>query len=228
VALLSVVIEYALVGCYNFVVESGYSTMDIRIGQLRKKDFNAARKFAIEGMHLTWYTSNGFELYLYSKYFWYLEISRATRALGAYMGDVLVGVLLVYMDNESKAFHSVWQKTFVKLASWVINLGYKAASTYDIANKELLAAYKKDNNTDGELNFFAVDPAITGKGLGTLLLNELEKQEKGKLIYLFTDSGSTYQFYSRRGFEEVGRKDISLEIDRKQVPLTCLLFSKRL
>ena len=69
--------------------------MDIIIKQLRKKDFNSARKFAIEGMHLTWYTKNKFELYFYSKYFWYLEISRATRAFGAYLGDNLVGVLSV-------------------------------------------------------------------------------------------------------------------------------------
>ncbi len=202
--------------------------MDIVIKQLRKKDFNAARKFAIEGMHLTWYTSNNLELYLYSKYFWYLEISRATRALGAYMGDTLVGVLLVDINNQPKKFPSFWYRAFVRFASFIINLGYKdASSTYDDANKEILAAYKKNHKPDGELNFFAVDPNITGKGLGTLLLNELEKREKGKHIYLFTDTGSTYQFYSHRGFDEVGRKDISLEIHGKNLPLTCLLFSKQ-
>ena len=62
-----------------------------------KKDFNKARKFAIEGMNLNWYTSNKLELYLYSKYFWYLEISKATKALGAYIDNELVGVLLVDM-----------------------------------------------------------------------------------------------------------------------------------
>lgn len=203
--------------------------MDVSIKQLRKKDFNAARKFAIDGMHLSWYTSNNLELYLYSKYFWYLEISRATSAWGAYMDDTLVGVLLVDITNQPKAFNSFWYRAFVRFASFIINLGYKdASSTYDDANKEMLAAYKKYNKTDGELNFFAVDPTVKGKGLGTLLLTELEKQENGKHIYLFTDSGSTYQFYSHRGFDEVGRKDIRLEIHGKEVPLTCLLFSKTL
>lgn len=203
--------------------------MGIVIRQLRKKDFNAARKFSIEGMHLAWYTRNSFELYLYSKYFWYLEISRATRALGAYMGDTLVGVLLVDMTNQPKVFPSFWYRFFVRFASFIISFGYKdASSIYDDANKEILTAYRKNNRPDGELNFFAVDPNITGKGLGTLLLNELEKQEKGKHIYLFTDTGSTYQFYSHRGFEEVGRKDISLDLHGKAVPLTCLLFCKQL
>ena len=64
----------------------------------------------------------------------------------------------------------------------------------------LLEEFKKNNKVDGEINFFAVDPTIKGKGIGSLLLKELEKQEKDKLIYLYTDSGSTYQFYLHRGF----------------------------
>lgn len=203
--------------------------MDIVIQPLRKKDFTAARRFAIDGMHLNWYAREGLEMYLYSKYFWCLEISRATRALGAFMGDALVGLLLVDINSQPKVFNSFWYRLFVRFASFIINIGYKdASSAYDNANKEILEAYKKNHVTDGELNFFAVDPSIKGKGLGTLLLNELERLEKGKHIYLFTDSGSTYQFYSHRGFDEVGRKDIELEIHGKEVPLTCLLFSKTL
>lgn len=205
----------------------GVIIVDITIEPLRKKDFNTARKFAVEGMHLNWYTSNRFELYLYSKYFWYLEMSRATKVFAAYMGDTLAGVLLVDMNGQPKVFKSFFHRLFVKFASFIINLGYKdASSTYDDTNKEILEAYKKTNKADGELNFFAVDPNIKGKGIGTLLLNELEKQEKGKQIYLFTDSGSTYQFYAHRGFDEVGRKDITLEIKNEAVPLTCMLFSK--
>jgi GNAT superfamily N-acetyltransferase len=90
----------------------------------------------------------------------------------------------------------------------------------------MLNEFKKENNPDGEINFFAVDPNFKGKGIGTLLLNEFEKQEKGKLIYLFTDNGSTYQFYYRRGFRESGKTDIKLEINKKETDLTCFLFSK--
>ena len=83
----------------------------------------------------------------------------------------------------------------------------------------MLNEFKKEHNQDGEINFFAVDPNFKGKGIGTLLLNELERQEKGKLIYLFTDNGSTYQFYSRRGFREYGKTDIKLEINKKEIDL---------
>ena len=199
----------------------------IEIKQLRKKDFNMARKFAIEGMHISWYTNNKIELYFYSKYFWYLEITKATRALGAYMGDRLVGVLLAEMKNKPKVFKSIWYDAYIKIATFIMNLGYKdATGAYDDANKEMLAEYLKRNTVDGELIFFAVDPDIKGKGIGTLLLNEFERLEKGKRIYLYTDTGSTYQFYTHRGFEEVGRKDISIVNGKKKVPLTCLLFSK--
>lgn len=203
--------------------------MDIKIQPLKRRDFDKARKFAIEGMHLTWYTKNNIELYLYSKYFWYLEISKATTALGAYIGDELAGVLLVDMTNQSKVVDSMWYRLFVQVASFIINLGYKEASnTYDDANKEILATFKKENKVDGELNFFAVNPSIKGKGIGTLLLSELEKQQKGKRIYLYTDTGSTYQFYLHRGFIQSGAKDIKIQIDNKEVPLTCFLFSKTL
>lgn len=201
---------------------------DIIIKQLGKKDFNAARKFAIEGMHLSWYASNKLELYVYSKYFWYLEISKATKALGAYMNGKLVGVLLADIKNEPKLFTSWWYNFFIKSVSFFINLGYKDASDiYNNVNTEMLENFKKKDNPDGEINFFAVDPTIKGKGIGTLLLNELEKELKGKLIYLYTDSGSTYQFYQHRGFEESEKRNIEMEIQGRKLPLTCFLFSKR-
>jgi GNAT superfamily N-acetyltransferase len=199
----------------------------IIIEQLKKSDFNKARKFAVDGMHLNWYANSKPELYIYSKYFWYLEISKATKAFGAYMENDLVGVLLADMNTEPKIFKSLWYKICVKIISFFINLFYKNASgTYDDANQKMLMEFRKECNPDGEINFFAVDPNCKGKGIGTLLLNELEKQEKGKLVYLYTDSGSTYQFYLHRGFNESGVTDIRLEINKKEVDLTCFLYSK--
>ena len=59
------------------------------------------------------------------------------------------------------------------------------------------------------------------------MLNELEKREKGKEIYLFTDDQCTYQFYENRGFDKVGEEDIILKLE-KEVPLKCLLYRKKL
>lgn len=201
--------------------------MDIEIKQISKNDFNIARKFAIEGMNLNWYASNNFELYLYSKYFWYLEISKATKALGAYIDNELVGILLVDMVNQPKVFSSIWYKIIIKIVTFILNIGYKdASSTYDNANIEMLEEFKNNNKVDGEIIFFVADPTIKGKGIGSLLLNELERQEKGKLIYLYTDSSCTYQFYLKRDFNEEKRKDVTLKINKKEVSLTCFLFSR--
>ena len=87
---------------------------DIIIKPLEKKDFNLARKFAIDGMHLSRYATTKIELYFYSKYFWYSEISKATKAFAAYMNGTLVGVLLANMKNEPKVFKSWWYKLWVK------------------------------------------------------------------------------------------------------------------
>ena len=201
--------------------------MDVVIKQIRKQDFDKAREFSIEGMHLSRYTSNKFELYMYSKYFWYSEISKATNAIGAYMGDRLVGVLLANIYHKPKLFISWWYKLFVKLVSFVINFGYGMTNgTYQNANQDMLRNFRNNNSPDGEINFFAVDPTIKGKGIGSLLLNELGKEAKGKLVYLFTDSGCTYQFYQHRGFEESDKRNIQLEIQERKMPLTCFLFSK--
>lgn len=203
--------------------------MSIEIKKLRRRDFNQARKFAIIGMNLSWYTTNTVELYLYSKYFWYLEISKATRALGAYQNDEIVGVILVNIKGQPKVYSSLWSTLFLNLADFVMDKAYGSiANEYEKANQELLEAFKRTNQPDGELNFFAVNPEITGQGLGTKLLNEIEKLEVGKLLYLYSDSGSTYQFYLHRGFMEEGCKEITLEIADGEVPLTCFLFSKKL
>ncbi|MDR0409628.1 MAG: GNAT family N-acetyltransferase [Spirochaetaceae bacterium] len=203
--------------------------MDIKISQIKKKDFNTARRFAIEGMHLNWYVSNKFELYIYSKYFLCLETLKATKAIGAYIGNKLVGVLLADVNNEPKIFNSTKYKLFVKIVGFIISLFYKNASNvYDEANIKMLKCFRKEHNPDGEINFFAVDPNMKGRGIGTFLLNELEKQEKGKLLYLYTDSGSTYQFYVHRGFDESGKTDVKLKINEKELDLACYLFSKRL
>lgn len=203
--------------------------MEINVRPIRQQDFDAARRFAVDGMHLDWYATGRLELYLYSQYFWNLEITRATSALGAYTGDRLVGVLLVDMIDKPKVFPSIFRRLFVRICEFFIKRFYGGASdVYHQANKSMLDSFLRDHHPDGELNFFAIDPTITGKGIGTQLLNELERIEAGKLIYLFTDSGSTFQFYQRRQFDEAARREVKLAIHGKDLDLTCFLFSKKL
>jgi GNAT superfamily N-acetyltransferase len=201
--------------------------VDVVIGKLRKNDFKAAREFAIDGMNLSWYTSNKFELYFYSKYFLYMELSRATKAIGAFINNELAGVVLADINNEPKLFSSIWHKLFVMLVSFVIKLGYRASNIYDEANKAMLKKFKEENEPDGELNFFVVDPKIKSKGIGSILLEELENEAKGKLIYLYSDTGSTYQFYSSRGFNESGKNDVVLELNKNEVSLTCFSVQQK-
>lgn len=128
--------------------------MSIEIKNLKRKDFNKARKFAIKGMNLSWYTTNAAELYIYSMYFWYDEISKATRALGAYKDEELVGVLLVNMKGEQKYYSSFWSKLFLKGTSFIINQIYESrGSEYDHVNKKMLEELKRTEQVDGELNF---------------------------------------------------------------------------
>ena len=112
---------------------------------------------------------------------------------------------------------------------WVQRTFFKdSVGIYDKVNKELLDIYMVNNKPDGEIKFLAANPDIKVKGIGTYLLNEFEKRNKGKEVYLFTDDQCTYQFYEHRDFERIGKKDIELDLKKKKVSLKCLLYRKKI
>lgn len=203
--------------------------MDIEIRELDRKDFGKVIDFAIKGMNFNRYVEGKTELRLYGRYFLYLELKRASQVHAAYMGDRLVGVLLADMRNEPKRYKSFWRNLYVKIVDAVMAIAYKnGTAPYDSANAAMLEKYIRRATPDGEICFLAADPSIQGKGIGTLLLNQLSRREKGKLIYLYTDDNCTYQFYESKGFERSEENRIEIEIHGKTVPLTCLLYSKTL
>ena len=117
----------------------------------------------------------------------------------------------------------------MKLFEFVQNTFYQdSAGTYASATQQLLSSYLASHRPDGEIVFLAANPAVKGKGIGSLLLSELERRENGKTLFLHTDDACTYPFYEHRGFTRVGEKDICMEMGQKQVPLKCLLYSKTL
>lgn len=204
--------------------------MKITIQKLRRRDFNSARKFAAEGMHLTRYTSNKVELYFYSLYVLFLELTKSSQVHGAYIENNLVGILFARFKGEEAEFTSPIYKIYCALieqaSKW---LGYEdAVSTYNTANQQMLAEFKKHHQPDGEITFLAVDPKLKSKGIGTVLLKDLERMNKGRFIYLYTDSSSTFQFYLKRGFDIAGQKELKLPISGESQLLTSYLFSKKL
>lgn len=207
------------------VVERG--RMEIEIRGLQKKDYNKAVGFAIRGMHFDWYMDSKFLLGLYGRYFWYTEINRATQIIAAYAGDTLAGVLLADMKDGKRKYHSFWKTWYVRIFEFLQQAFFKDSSgMYDETNREMFAEYAKLNKPDGEIVFLAANPDVKIKGIGTLLLSELEKREKGKMVYLYTDNACSYQFYEHRGFQKAVERKILLDFGEKKVPLVCLLYSK--
>lgn len=201
--------------------------MEITTKKLNKKDFNAVRKFAVTGMNLEWYTKNKLETFLYSHYMLSLELMKATKILGAYIDDRPVGVLLVNIFEDKKAYKSFWRSALVYIGNLIMKL-YEASNVYDKINKEMITNFTNTYKPDGELTFFVVDPEITRKGIGSILLKQLEQDEDGKLIYLYSDSGASHEFYIHRGFQESGKYEAILKRNNKEVFLTCYLYSKTL
>ena len=201
--------------------------MNIEIRDIRKKDYKKAIQFAIKGMHFDWYLDSNFLLNAYGRYFWYLEINRATQIFAAYVDNEFVGVLLAEMYAEKRKQNSFFQKAYVRFVDVIQKTLFKdGAGLYDETTKAQLKNYSQNHKPDGEIIFLAADPDCKVKGVGTALLNALEKREKGKTIYLHTDDACTYQFYEHRGFARSEETDIVLEMPKGKVPLKCFIYSK--
>ena len=203
--------------------------MRIEIRELRKRDYGRAIQFAITGMHFNLYLDNKLLLNLYGRYFWYSELNSASQVIAAYDGEKLAGVLLADMQGEEKKYKTTGQTAYVKIFEFLQNTFYRGGvGIYDEANRELLDAYLKENNPDGQVVFLAADPDAKVRGIGSRLLEELERRIHGKEIYLYTDDACTYQFYEHRGFQKSGEKEVLMDLTSKKVPLKCFLYSKRI
>jgi len=203
--------------------------VSIDIRTLDKSDYKKAIQFAIKGMHFDWYLDSPFLLNAYGRYFWYLEMNRATEIFAAYVDDEFVGVLLAEIYGEEK-IHQVWtEKLYVRFVDIIQKLFFKGgAGLYDDTVKAQLSHFLTSTKPDGEIIFLAADPDSKIKGVGTALLRALEKKIPRKTLYLHTDDACTYQFYERRGFERVEEQDIVLEMPKGNVPLKCFIYSKRI
>lgn len=203
--------------------------MNIEIKDICKEDHKKAIQFAIKGMHFDWYLDSKFMLNAYGRYFWYLEMNRATDIYAAYVDGRFAGVLLAEIYSKEKKQNSFWQRAYVRFFDILQAMFFKdGAGVYETAVKAQLDHYLENNKPDGEIIFLAADPECKVKGIGTALLNALEKNIKGMTIYLYTDNACTYQFYEHRGFTKEEETDIVMELPKGKVPLKCFLYSKKI
>lgn len=201
--------------------------MRLEFREMDVKDYKKAVQSAIKGMHFDWYLDSGLLLNLYGKYFWYMEMLRATQMIAVYADDKFAGVLLAEMKGEPRKYRSFWKALYVRIFDVLQHIAAGGSvGLYEETSKEMLSQYSKNNSPDGEIIFLAAVPEMKMKGIGSILLREFERREKGKQVYLYTDNACTYQFYEHRGFERAGEKDIVLELGNKKVELKCLLYSK--
>lgn len=201
--------------------------MEIR--DLQKKDHKKAIQFAIKGMHFEWYTNSKILLNAYGRYFWYSELNRATRVYAAYEGEQFVGVLLAEVYGEQPQCRMRHERLYVRIVDRLMNLFSKdGAGLYESTVAEQHEHYLTTHKPDGEILFLAVDLNAGIKGVGSALLKAFEGTMKGKTFYLNTDDVCTYQFYEHRGFQRVEERDIVLKMTKGDVPLKCLVYSKRI
>ncbi|BAK59058.1 N-acetyltransferase [Lactococcus garvieae] len=203
--------------------------MKIEIRAFDPKDYQKSIQFAVKGMSFDRYSNNKTVINMYAKNFLYFELSKATQAIAAYVDNEMVGLLLAEIYGEPKLKQTFGQKAYLKIFNILRTFSKNSGlDTYEATNKELLRSYKSDASPEGEILYLAADPEKKIKDVGTALINELTAREPGKEIFLFTDTGCTYQFYEHKGFQRAGARDIQLDFGQNRIDLTAMLFSKKL
>lgn len=200
---------------------------EIEIRNLRKKDYRKAILFAVDGMSFSWYYDNRHLAYGFAKYIWCVCKKRATHLLGAYEGDELLGVLMAGVEGHPTIGNNVREKLSYMLMGFINRILIRGNSTiYTDTAEEMFTEFDMNNPSFCEIAFMATNPDINRKGVGTLLLNAIEEEARGRDIHLMTDDGCTYQFYEHRGFKRVMERDIVLRMPKGDLPIKCMMYSK--
>ena len=200
----------------------------MRIAKLKKSDEKKIVRAAAKGMHFDWYFPSRPLCALYTRCFWYAELNRATQIIAAYEGEEFLGVLLFAEKGAKPCCYSRHRALLVTIFDKVSSaLSPRGDAFYERANRILLSRYKTSYSPDGEIAFLVADPNTKKKGVGTFLLEELRRRMPGKEIFLYTDSGCTWEFYESRGFERAVEKRIILTFGKRKVPLDCMLYRIR-
>lgn len=197
--------------------------MNLSFGGLRREDYRRAAEFACVGMHFDRYVDDERACRLYGRFFLYEELLGASQVIAAYDGDRLEGLLLADMRGEPKACSSWAMRCFVATGRRVVGA---AETPYRLSCAKMLVELERGTAVDGEIGFLAANPDALGKGIGSALVSELARREEGKLVYLFTDSNCSYQFYDHRGFAR--RQEQRVEQGEGRAPFDCYLYTKRL
>lgn len=199
----------------------------VALRPLQRGDIGRAARFAIEGMHLDRYAS-GLALEMYGRDMVCEALAGTTLPLAAYEDDRLLGYLLASFNGEAEPFARSWEALFHRVVSALSPLtgSGRAEEPYVAANREMRSGISPE--PDGEILLFAVDPRAAGRGIGTLLLDELVRRRPGRRVFLFTDSGCTYQFYERRGFTRAAARNVRLSLPGGGLALECMVYVRTL
>ena len=122
-------------------------------------------------------------------------------------------MLLLFCDIYSNYFKlfEFLQNSFAK----------ESAGAYDAGNNQLLSEYLSDHSPDGKIIFLAANPDIPIKGLGTRLLNELQKRVQGKEIYLLQIVLVRINFMKSAVFNVKKKKDFIKIAQQKLIFSAC-------
>lgn len=203
--------------------------MGTEILKLRPEDEEEVIGFVIEGMNFTRYTKSAWLAdLLFGRYFFYAALAECTQPIAAYTAEgKLAGILLISFRGEPQLRIPWWKRAYVKCVRVLRHLYFRGTDRrYDEANARLLTAYGKP--VDGEICLMAVNPRLQKQGIGSALLQELERRGRGRHVCVYTDDDCAYTFYEHHDFRCVGWEPIEMRSGSARFPLVCMLYARQL
>lgn len=197
----------------------------IEIKPFAVKDLRKAGHMAAEGMHYNEYVSSTFAADLYGYYAILGELVRSTHLFGAYQNGELLGFMFVAKEGDKCPYeHSRFSaelKAFNLLSHFISD--FAGEERYLEACETLKNSLSQ--KPDIEVTYLAIVPKAHGKGIGTLLMNNLHTIFAGEQAFLYTDNQCNYGYYDHVGFTCEGHTAVAIT---KQAELNCMIYTKQL
>lgn len=188
----------------------------INYESMRRKDYTVVKELIKHAWFDDYNYSKGV-INLYCNYYLAHYLKKSDFLVVAKDDDKVVGFIMGSSKTNifKKFFYDMYiaMLAFASLFTSGGRRGLKVTLKTNRANNKL----KKhiDSSISGELSLFIVSSDHQRLGIGSKLQSlfyEYLKEKGKKEVYLFTDSYSNNQFYTKRGYEVVAQKTINFNV----------------
>ncbi|CAM2804849.1 GNAT family N-acetyltransferase [Actinomyces slackii] len=191
-------------------------------------DLADAEALASAGLRLDRFSRNALESWAYGRDVLCEAIARSTHLYGAYHAGRLVGFALADRHGGTRPYarsrFALYHRAFTLLER-VFQRG--GGDDRYLAMREHLVS-RLDPAPDAEIILLVTEPEVTGKGIGSRLLDAVESDLAGQRVFLYTDEADNHEFFANRGYRLAARETLIEEDADGETDTVCVVLVRTL